>query len=54
MVLIEALLSPRAAQEAGAAEELQNQLVGLGGLVALEAGTVVEAGLAVKKARLAG
>ena len=34
-------------------EELQNQLVGLGGLVALGAGTAVEAGLAVKKARLA-
>ena len=29
-------------QEAGAAEELQNQLVGLGGLVALAAGTAVE------------
>ena len=38
-------------QDAGAAEELQNQLVGLGGLVALAAGTAVEAGLAVKKAR---
>ena len=41
-------------QDAGAAEELQNQLVGLGGLVALAAGTAVEAGLAAKKARLAG
>ena len=41
-------------QDAGAAEELQNQLVGLGGLVALAAGTAVEAGLAVKKARSAG
>jgi len=41
-------------QDAGAAEELQNQLVGRGGLVALAAGTAVEAGLAAKKARLAG
>ena len=41
-------------QDAGAAEELQNQLVGLGGLVALAARTAVEAGLAVKKARSAG
>ena len=40
-------------QEAGAAEELQNQLVGLAGLVALAAGTAVEAGLAAKKARSA-
>ena len=40
-------------QEAGAAEEPQNQLVGLEGLVALAAGTAVEAGLAVKKARSA-
>ena len=40
-------------QDAGAAEELQNQLVGLGGLVSLAAGTAVEAGLAVKKARSA-
>ena len=40
-------------QDTGAAEELQNQLVGLGGLVALAAGTAVEAGLAVKKARSA-
>ena len=38
-------------QDAGAAEELQNQLVGLVGLVALAAGTAVEAGLAVKTAR---
>ena len=37
-------------QDAGAAEELKNQLVGLGGLVALSGGTAVEAGLAVKKA----
>ena len=41
-------------QDAGAAEELKNQLVGLGGLVALAAGTAVEAGLAAKKARLVG
>ena len=40
-------------QGAEAAEEMQNQLVGLGGLVALAAGTAVEAGLAVKKARVA-
>ena len=40
-------------QDAGASEELQNQLVGLRGLVALAAGTAVEAGLAAKKARLA-
>ena len=32
------------------AEGIQNQLVGLGGLGALAAGTAVEAGLAVKKA----
>ena len=38
-------------QDAGAAEEIQNQLVGLGGIVALAARTTVEAGLAVKKAR---
>ena len=30
-------------QDAGAGEELQNQLVGLGGLVALAAGAAVEA-----------
>ena len=40
-------------QDAEAAKEVQNQLVGLGGLVALAAGTAVEAGLAVKKARSA-
>lgn len=40
-------------QGAEAAEEMQNQLVGLGGLVALAAGTAVETGLAVKKARSA-
>ena len=33
------------------ADEMQNQLVGLGGLVTLAAGTAVEAGLAVKKSR---
>ena len=41
-------------QDAGASEELQNQLVGLGGLVALAAGTAVEAGLSTKKDRSAG
>ena len=40
-------------QDAEAAVELKNQLIGLGGLAALSAGTAVEAGLAVKKARLA-
>ena len=40
-------------QDAEAAEELRNQLIGLGGLVVLAAGTAVEAGLAVKKARSA-
>ena len=38
-------------QEAEGAEEVQNQLVGLGGLVGLAAGTAVEAGLAAKKSR---
>ena len=38
-------------QDAEAAVELKNQLIGLGGLVALSAGTAIEAGLAVKKAR---
>ena len=38
-------------EEAEAAEGIQNQLVGLGGLGTLAAGTAVEAGLAVKKAR---
>ena len=38
-------------QGAEAAEEIQNQLIGLLGLVALAAGTAVEAGLAVKKSR---
>ena len=41
-------------QRADAAEELQNQLVGLGGLVAIAAGTAVEAGIAVKNAREEG
>ena len=40
-------------QGAEAAEEVQNQLIGLGGLVALASATAVEAGLAVKKARSA-
>ena len=39
-------------QDAQAAEELQNQLIGLAGLVALAAGTAVEAGLAAKKSRV--
>ena len=39
-------------QGAEAGEELQNQIVGLFGLVALTAGTAVEAGLAVKKSRV--
>ena len=38
-------------QGAEGADEMQNQLVGLGGLVTLAAGTAVEAGLAVKKSR---
>tara|TARA_B100000073_G_scaffold33750_1_gene25555 strand:+ start:716 stop:1012 length:297 start_codon:yes stop_codon:yes gene_type:complete len=41
-------------QGAEGAVEAQNQLVGLGGLVALAAGTAVEAGLAVKKSREKG
>ena len=40
-------------QDAGGAEELQNQLVRLAGLVALSVSTGVEVGLAVKKARSA-
>lgn len=40
-------------QDAEAAEELENQIIGLSGLVALAAGTAVEAGLAAKKARSA-
>ena len=38
-------------QEVAVAEEIQNQLIGLLGLVALAAGTAVEAGLAAKKSR---
>ena len=38
-------------QGAEGADQMQNQLVGLGGLVTLAAGTAVEAGLAVKKSR---
>ena len=38
-------------QGAEGAEEIQNQLIGFLGLVALEAGTAVEAGLAAKKSR---
>ena len=40
-------------ERAEAKDELQNHLVGLGGLVALAAGIAVEAGLVAKKA-LAG
>ena len=40
-------------QDAEATEELQNQIIGLAGLVAIAAGTAVEAGLTVKKARIA-
>ena len=40
-------------QDADVSDELRNQLMGLGGLVVLAAGTAVEAGLAVKKARSA-
>ena len=48
-------IAPGAIPRRGAetAEEMNNQLVGLGGLVALAAGTAVEAGLTVKKACLA-
>ena len=38
-------------QGAETGEELQNQLIGLAGLVALAAGTAIEAGLAVKGVR---
>ena len=41
-------------QGAGSAEELQTQIIGLAGLVALAAGTAVEAGLEVKKLRRFG
>ena len=40
-------------QDAEAAVELKNQLIGLGGLASLSAGTAIEAGLAVKKTHLA-
>ena len=40
-------------QDAEVAEELENQIIGLSGLVVLAAGTAVEAGLAAKKARSA-
>ena len=40
-------------QQAEAAAEVQNQIVGLAGLLALAAVTATEAGLAVKKARKA-
>ena len=45
------VLGARLGQGAEGAEEIQNQLVGLGGLVALAAATAVEAGLAAKKSR---
>ena len=38
-------------QGAEGAQDIQNQLVGLVGFIALAAGTAVEAGLAVKKSR---
>ena len=38
-------------QGAEDAQDIQNQLVGLVGFIALAAGTAVEAGLAVKKSR---
>ena len=40
-------------QDAEAAVELKNQIIGLCGLAALSSGTAIEAGLAVKKARSA-
>ena len=45
------VLGAALAQGSEAAEELQNQIIGLAGLIALAAGTAVEAGLAAKKAR---
>ena len=39
------------AQRSEGSEDIQNQLIGLGGLIALAAGTAVEAGFAVKNAR---
>ena len=41
-------------QGAEGAEEMQNQLIRLCGLVALASGTAVEAGLAIKKSREKG
>ena len=41
-------------RDAEAAEEMQNQLTGLGGFVAFAAGTALEAGLATKRARREG
>ena len=41
-------------QDAEAGEELQNQIIGLAGLVALAAGTAVKADLTVKKSRSEG
>ena len=38
-------------QGADGASDIQEQLIGLGGLVALPVGTAAEAGLAVKKSR---
>ena len=38
-------------QGADGASDIQEQLIGLGGLVALSVGTAAEAGLAVKKSR---
>ena len=38
-------------QQAEGGENIQNQMIGLLGLVALAAGTAVEAGLATKKSR---
>ncbi len=38
-------------QGAEGAQDIQNQLVGLVGFIALAAGTAVEAGIAVKKSR---
>ena len=38
-------------QGAEGAQDIQNQLVGLVGFIALSAGTAVEAGIAVKKSR---
>ena len=38
-------------QRSEGSEDIQNQLVGLGGLIALAAGTAIEAGFAVKNAR---